>query len=225
MSIMEREVIGTLWKWLYIAVLNFSVFNASVAKPPPCIVFGVGLVLYNLIQCFNAFEFIPTITLNFCLHSTYNIRSKVLVYTIVFVTLKTRGKMGRVNFRKDVWDCYWLLLLLTVTTQESIAGHISAPVPFWFLKCLSVAQFMPSITGATWNVCFAVQVCSYVDRTLLHFSKTRELWCSKATLTITFFAAVNHWSQVTKLATQKHTKRIKIHQSQSTNHDLLTPLT
>ena len=29
------------------------------------------------------------------------------VYTIVFVTLKTRGKMGRVNFRKDVWDCYW----------------------------------------------------------------------------------------------------------------------
>ena len=29
------------------------------------------------------------------------------VYTIVFATLKTRGKLGRVNFRKDVWDCYW----------------------------------------------------------------------------------------------------------------------
>ena len=29
------------------------------------------------------------------------------VYTIVFVTLKTRGKLGRVNFRRDVWDCYW----------------------------------------------------------------------------------------------------------------------
>ena len=29
------------------------------------------------------------------------------VYTIVFATLKIRGKLGRVNFRKDVWDWYW----------------------------------------------------------------------------------------------------------------------
>ena len=29
------------------------------------------------------------------------------VYTIVFATLKIRGKLGRVNFRKDFWDCYW----------------------------------------------------------------------------------------------------------------------
>ena len=26
-----------------------------------------------------------------------------------FATLKTRRKLSRVNFRKDVWDCYWFL--------------------------------------------------------------------------------------------------------------------
>ena len=41
---MDREVVGTLWKGLYIAVLNCSVFNTGVAKPSPCIVFWVGLV-------------------------------------------------------------------------------------------------------------------------------------------------------------------------------------
>ena len=25
----------------------------------------------------------------------------------LFATLKTRGELGRVNFRKDFWDCYW----------------------------------------------------------------------------------------------------------------------
>ena len=33
------------------------------------------------------------------------------------------------------------------------------------------------------------------------------------------------WSQATNLETQKHTKRIEIHQSQITNHCLLNPLT
>ena len=79
MSIMDREVIGTLWKGLYIAVFNCSVFNISVAKPSPCIVFWVGLVLCNLIRCFNPSKSIPTITLNFRLHSPYNIASKALV--------------------------------------------------------------------------------------------------------------------------------------------------
>ena len=53
MTIMDREGIGTLWKGLYIAVFNTFVFNASVAKPSSYIVFWVGLVLYNLIRCFN----------------------------------------------------------------------------------------------------------------------------------------------------------------------------
>ena len=25
----------------------------------------------------------------------------------LFATLKTRGELGRVNFRQDFWDCYW----------------------------------------------------------------------------------------------------------------------
>ena len=53
MSIMDIEVIGTIWKGLYIAVFNTFVFKASVAKPSSYIVFWVGLVLYNLIRCFN----------------------------------------------------------------------------------------------------------------------------------------------------------------------------
>ena len=28
-------------------------------------------------------------------------------FTRQFATLETRGKLGRVNFRKDFWDCYW----------------------------------------------------------------------------------------------------------------------
>ena len=53
MSSMEREVIGTLWKGLYIAVLNCFVFNTSVAKPSPCIVFWVGLVLNKFDSVFQ----------------------------------------------------------------------------------------------------------------------------------------------------------------------------
>ena len=64
---------------------------------------------------------------------------------------------------------------------------------------------------------------------LLRFSKTRELWSSKASLTIVFFTAVNHnffllQSQVMNPETQKYTKQIKIQQSQITNRDLLNLL-
>ena len=61
---------------LNIAVYNNCfVFNISVAKPSPSIPFCVGRILYNLIRCFNP----RTMTLNFCLHSTYNVKSKDLV--------------------------------------------------------------------------------------------------------------------------------------------------
>ena len=53
------------------------------------------------------------------------------------ITLVTRRKQGRVNFRKDFWDCpwgqgnsQWLTGALPVTIPESIAGHILALVPF-----------------------------------------------------------------------------------------------
>ena len=65
---------------IYILQCLIVLFSmTSVAKPSPCIVFWVGLVLYNLIRCFNPEKSIPIITLNFCLHSTYNIASKALV--------------------------------------------------------------------------------------------------------------------------------------------------
>ena len=51
------------------------------------------------------------------------------VYTIVFVTLKTRGKLGRVYFGKDFWDWYWRV---PSNDRRIIAGHISAPVPSRF---------------------------------------------------------------------------------------------
>ena len=64
---------------------------------------------------------------------------------------------------------------------------------------------------------------------LLRFSKTHELWSSKASFTIVFFTAVNHnffllQSQVMNPETQKYTKQIKIQQSQITNRDLLNLL-
>ena len=60
-----------------------------------------------------------------------------------FPTLKTRGTLGRVNFRKDFWDCYrrqekkngqLLTDASSVTIPQIIAGHISASIPFSFLK-------------------------------------------------------------------------------------------
>ena len=50
-----------------------------------------------------------------------------------------RGKLDRVNFRKDFWDFDEGKVALKggahpVTIPETIAGHISAPVPISFLK-------------------------------------------------------------------------------------------
>ena len=52
---------------------------------------------------------------------------------------------------------------------------------------------------------------------LLHFSKTHELWSSKATFTIAFFSAVNH-NYDHKQQTLKH--RNTQNESKSTNHKL-----
>ena len=55
---------------------------------------------------------------------------------------------------------------------------------------------------------------SVLDRPkLLCFSKKRELWSSKATFTLIFFAAVNHNYEY-KLLTLKNTNKLK-----STNHN------
>ena len=78
---------------LYVAVCNNCyVFNTSVAKPSPSIVFWVGFVLYKLIRCFKPW----TITLNFCLHPTYNIKSKDLVIKPALVTRYSKWPMWKV---------------------------------------------------------------------------------------------------------------------------------
>ena len=48
-------------------------------------------------------------------------------------TMKIRRKLVRVNFRKDLWDCYkvqdqYLIGAPALTIPETIAGLISAPV-------------------------------------------------------------------------------------------------
>ena len=63
-------------------------------------------------------------------------------YTIA--TLETRRKLGRVNFCKDFWDCYYIGTgeksansadrASSVIIPETVAGRKSAPVPFSFLK-------------------------------------------------------------------------------------------
>ena len=57
-----------------------------------------------------------------------------------FATLETKKNLGRVSFRKD-WDCYWWQVKTLANSSASpvmipktTAGHISAPVPFVFLK-------------------------------------------------------------------------------------------
>ena len=56
------------------------------------------------------------------------------------------------------------------------------------------------------------------------FTNTRTL-SSKSTFTIVFFAAVNHnYDHKQKTSKYRDTKRIEIHQTQITNHDLLNPL-
>ena len=47
-----------------------------------------------------------------------------------------RGKLDRVNFRKELRDSYYRFTTAasSVTIPETIAGRISAPVPFSLLK-------------------------------------------------------------------------------------------
>ena len=60
---------------------------------------------------------------------------------LAFATLETRTP-GRVEFRKDFWDCYleqgkkWPIAdrHVTSTIPETIAVRVSVPVPFLFLK-------------------------------------------------------------------------------------------
>ena len=65
-----------------------------------------------------------------------------------FATLQTRGKLGPVNSRKDVWECYkgreTIDLASLVTIPETTAGHVSAPVPFSFLNA-NVAFFFTAL--------------------------------------------------------------------------------
>ena len=54
-----------------------------------------------------------------------------------FVTLKTRGRLDRVNFRNEFWDCYQGQLkkkMAPVAIPETTARHISAPDLFPFQK-------------------------------------------------------------------------------------------
>ena len=53
-----------------------------------------------------------------------------------FVTLKTRGRLDRVNFRNEFWDCYQgqLKKMAPVAIPETTARHISAPDLFSFQK-------------------------------------------------------------------------------------------
>ena len=78
----------------------------------------------------------------FCSHGILSVILPLLAAK--FATLQTRGKLGSVNFRKDFWDCYkgreTIDFASLVTIPETIAGHVSAPVPFSFLNA-NVAIF------------------------------------------------------------------------------------
>ena len=50
------------------------------------------------------------------------------------VTLKTRGRLDRVNFRNDYWDCYKMAKIPSSDPRNNIARHISAPDLFSFQK-------------------------------------------------------------------------------------------
>ena len=81
----------------------------------------------------------------FCWHGILSVILPLLAAQ--FATLQTRGKLGPVNFRKDFWDCYkgreTLDLASLVTIPETIAGHVSAPVPFPFLNANVAIFFSP----------------------------------------------------------------------------------
>ena len=90
------------------------------------------------------------------------------VYTIVFATLKIRGKLGRVNFRKDFWDCYWQVPSNHPT--NNCGTHVSS-------SSLLVSKV--PISNSVYTIGLGSDMkrlfCSYVDRILLRFSKTRRL--------------------------------------------------
>ena len=71
--------------------------------------------------------------------------------------LETGKKLDQINFRKDFWDCFgdkkkigqWVTDTSPVTTPETIAGRISAPVPFSLRKWrLSVCRLNVQLTLA-----------------------------------------------------------------------------
>ena len=79
-SIMDREVIGTLWKGPYILlyiVFHSFVFNAKTFLLH-CFLGWPCFVQFDSVGV-STLKYLPTITLNFCLHSTYNIKSNALV--------------------------------------------------------------------------------------------------------------------------------------------------
>ena len=79
--------------------------------------------------------------------------------------LETGNKLDQINFRKDFWDCYWgkekigqwVTDASPVTTPETIAVRISAPVPFSFRKWwFSVGSLDKQLTLARR---YANQIC------------------------------------------------------------------
>ena len=69
-----------------------------------------------------------------------------------FATIETTRKLGRVNFRKDFWDCSygqgkkkWPIAGRRI--PEPIAGHFSAPVLFsWRSVELAILQCRVEVT-------------------------------------------------------------------------------
>ena len=92
---MEREVIGTLWKGLYIAVLNCSVFNTSVAKTFPLHCFLGWPCFIQFDSVFQPLKIYTNNNTDFCLHSTYNIKSKALVHIPALLRATAGGRCGK----------------------------------------------------------------------------------------------------------------------------------
>ena len=87
-------------------------------------------------------RYVLALGLFFALHGILSVILPLLAAQ--FATLQTRGKLGPVNSRKDVWECHkgreTIDLASLVTIPETTAGHVSAPVPFSFLNA-NVAFF------------------------------------------------------------------------------------
>ena len=89
-----------------------------------------------------------------CSHALPQIKEQV---EHAIAILETGKKLDKINFRKDLWDCYWewekigqwVTDTSPVTTPETIAGRISAPVPFFLGKWrLSVCHLDVQLTLA-----------------------------------------------------------------------------